>query len=467
MKKTLFRQLLMYMMIFFVAACALCYIVIEFYFDDYYYARQKEILRASVDELAALYDSSDTDEIDTLIDSYYNRNGVIVYAYDEAQGQQMHGGMHGAGNMGAVSEITDENVGEFFITSSAQGNGQHTQWLSYMAQTPAGILLLGRISYESMDAVVALVQRFFLYFGIAVAVVFILFAYFFSRSISKPLSDLNAIAVKMGELDFSLRYKGKRRDEIGQLGSTLNRLTGELKNTITQLKSELSKGKTLEKMRTQFTAQVSHELQTPLAVIKGYAEALADHMYQEDDADKAYEILIDEAGKISNMVTDLLDLSQMESGAYVVRKRSFNLLALLKKIHEYYAALPSEKDFSISLIAETGDKAPCFGDPVRIEQAIRNILTNAIKHVAQGGNIDIRLGRDTGSMRIDIENDGRQIAEEDLPYIFDSYYQSKNEGRGTGLGPCAITRHIIKLHDGEIAAHNTESGVLFTITLPL
>ena len=466
MKKTLFRQLLMYLMIFFAAACVLCYIVIEYYFDDYYYARQKEVLRDSVDELAAQYDSSDTDAVDALIDTYYNRSGVIVYAYDQAKGQQMHGGMHGAGGMGAAADVSEENVGTFFMTTSAQGNGQHTQWLSYLAQTPAGTLLLGRISYESMENVVVLVQRFFLYFGIAVAVVFILFAYFFSRSISKPLSDLNAIAAKMGQLDFSLRYQGKRHDEIGQLGSTLNRLTDELKNTITQLKSELSKGKTLEKMRTQFTAQVSHELQTPLAVIKGYAEALSDHMYEDGEAVKAYEILIDEAGKISNMVTELLDLSQMESGAFVVRKRRFDLLALLKRIHGYYAALPGDKDYTISLVADPGGDAHVYGDPVRIEQAVRNILTNAIKHVAPGGSIDIRLAGGAGRMRIDIANDGSHISEEDLPYIFDSYYQSKNEVRGTGLG-LAITRHIIKLHDGEITVRNTESGVVFTIVLPL
>jgi signal transduction histidine kinase len=465
MRKTLFRQLIMYMMLFIAGACAVGYIVIEFYFDDYYYAQQKTALKTGVDAVAAQYDTADSETLDALIDAYYASGGIVVHTYTP-QSQQGYGGQHGAGwhNMGDM--ITRENVGRFFVSTAGQGSGQGTEWLSYIAETPEGNLILGRMSYENMDAVVEEVQRFFLYFGMVIAALFIVFSYVFSRSISRPLHALNAIAGEMGRLNFSMRYQGRRRDEIGQLGQTLNLLTGKLENTITQLTSELSKGKTLEKMRTQFTAQVSHELQTPLAVIKGYAEALCDHMYEGAEADRAYRILLGETQKISNLVTDLLDLSQMEAGAYVVRKRQFNIRAMLQKMCEDYGALPKDKPLRITFDTNVDDTLIYFGDPLRIEQAVRNILTNAIKHVSDGGRIAVTLAAEAGHLTITVDNDGKNIAEGDLPHIFDSYYQGKKEGRGTGLG-LAIARHIIGLHDGGIAASNTTTGVRFIITLPL
>lgn len=465
MRKTLFRQLIFYMMLFIVGACVVGYVVIEFYFDDYYYAQQKNTLKAGVDAIAAQYDTAELKALDALVDTYYSRSGIVVHTYNP-RSQQSTGGQHGAGWHNMSDEMTSENVGAFFVSTSGQGSGQGTKWLSYIAETPEGNLILGRMSYENMDTVVKEVQQFFLYFGIGIAALFIVFSYVFSRSISRPLHALNAIATEMGRLNFSMRYQGRRQDEIGQLGQTLNLLTGKLENTISQLTSELSKGKTLDKMRTQFTAQVSHELQTPLAVIKGYAEALCDHMYEDAEADRAYRILVDETQKISNMVTDLLDLSQMEAGAYVVRKRQFNIKAILQKMCDNYSALPGDKPLRITFDTNADDALLYFGDPLRIEQAVRNILTNAIKHVKEGGTIAVALTSSAGQMTITIENDGENITDDDLPYIFDSYYQGKNEGRGNGLG-LAIARHIVGLHGGYIAADNTASGVRFGITLPL
>jgi signal transduction histidine kinase len=315
-----------------------------------------------------------------------------------------------------------------------------------------------------MDAVVVLVQKFFLYFGIANAAVFVLFAFFFSRSMSRPLRELNAIAAEMGKLNFSLQYNGNRRDEIGQLGGTLNALMKRLENTISQLKGELSKEKTLEKMRTQFTAQVSHELQTPLSVIKGYAEALADNLYAGEEAEDAYRILVNEAEKLSSMVDDLLNLSQIEAGAYVLNKQKFSLQAMFNKLDGRYRVFADEK--RIHLHINVPDDASCFGDEQRLEQAVNNILTNAMKHTPDDGNIFITLTQNEENIVITVENDGDPISKEDLPHIFESYYRGKSSARGTGLG-LAITKHIITLHGGSITAANTKRGVLFEIILPL
>lgn len=467
MKKTLFRQLITYMMLFCLVLCAICYAVIEFFFDDYYYAQQQEILRNRTHELAIQYDQNAIQVLEVMIDYYYSEYSMSVNLLD-VNSKQMYGTfLHGMGRQGIYSVMTYDNVGKFFVSTSAQGMGmgQDTSWLSYLTQTKDGNLLLSRISYTSMDSVVLMVQQFFLYFGIGITVAFVIFAFLFSKSMSRPLRKLNNIASEMGKLNFSMRYEGKRYDEIGQLGNTLNALTTKLENTIAQLTGELSKERTLEKMRTQFTAQVSHELQTPLSVIKGYSEALADNVYTGQEANNTYGILLNEADKISNMVNDLLDLSQMEAGAYVIRKQKFSLNALLQKTYDHYSALPSEKQFSIHLDIDYPNNALYYGDPLRLEQAIRNILINAIKHVANNGTINIALSMQINTPHITIENEGELIATNDLPHIFDSYYQGITEKKGTGLG-LAITRHIIKLHNGDIAARNTHNGVSFEIALP-
>lgn len=469
MRKTLFRQLIIYMMLFFIVLCAACYVAVEFYFDDYYYAKQKEVLRSRINELAAQYNENGIETLETQIDYYYSEYGVSLHFYDNQTNQLYSASYQGMGKQSIYSAMINENVDKFFISTSEMGHGagraDNTSWLSYLTATQDGNLLLGRISYESMNSVVMLVQQFVLYLGAVITVAFILFAFFFSRSMSKPLRELNDIATQMGKLNFSMRYKGNRRDEIGHLGKTLNELTTKLENTITQLQGELSKERTLEKMRTQFTAQLSHELQTPLSVIKGYTEALIDNIFIGQEVTDAYDILDNETEKISRMVDDLLDLSQMEAGAYVVRKKNFDIKKLLKKTYDRYSSLPNEKQFSINMHDSYPKETMYYGDSLRLEQVIRNLLSNAIKHVSINGNINITLSKKENMAQISIENEGEHIAESDLPHIFDSYYQGKTEKRGYGLG-LAIAHHIIKLHEGQIRVHNTKDGVLFMILLP-
>jgi len=334
-----------------------------------------------------------------------------------------------------------------------------------MAKTEDGSWLLARMSYESMDKSIDMAKGFFLIFGMIVVFAFIVFAFFFSRSMSTPLKKLSEIASDMGQLNFTRRYQDNRQDEIGHLGNTLNELTTKLENTLVQLKGELSKEKTLEKLRTQFTAHVSHELQTPLSVIKGYTEALSDNLYKSEEKQRIYGIVLSETGKISNMVDDLLDLSQMEAGAYIIRKKNFNLIELIKKSYESFNVLAHDKRYTINMHIDYPKNISYFGDPVRLEQVVRNVLVNAIKHVSDSGEININLSMPNNNSIISISNQGGNITIEDLSRIFESYYQGEKTEGGYGLG-LAISQHIINLHGGKISASNTEDGVVFVIQLP-
>jgi signal transduction histidine kinase len=198
-------------------------------------------------------------------------------------------------------------------------------------------------------------------------------------------------------------------------------------------------------------------------VIKGYAEALTDNLYAGEEAPNVYRILIEETDKISSMVDDLLDLSQIEAGAYVLNKQKFSLLSMLNKLYARYRALTGGK--RIHMHIDLLDNHKFFGDELRLEQAVSNVLINAIKHTPDHGDILITLSKNKENIHISIENDGEPITEEDLPHIFESYYRGKTAAKGTGLG-LAITHHIISLHGGTITAANTKRGVIFEIILP-
>ncbi len=464
MKRTIFRQFLFYMIFFGVILSAVSWLVIEFFFDNYYYMQQEKLLVTHIEELTNQYSESGLQGLQALIDEYYLDHGLSVHFLDNSSGIVYGTESQGSGKQGLQATISKSEAGEVFISTTGSTNNPK-EWLTYIVNTNDGNLVMGRISYTSMESVVGIVQQFFLYFGIVLIVIFLVFAYVFSKSMSKPLKELNKIAKKMGHLDFSLKYEGNRKDEIGMLGKTLNEITDKLENTISQLQGELSKERTLDKMRTQFTAQVSHELQTPLSVIKGYSEALSDQIYSLEETSGVYNILLTETEKISNMVDDLLDLSQMDSGAYIVRKDDFQLVQLITKLFNRYKNLPSEKEYSMQLNVNCPENLIYSGDAVRLEQAIRNLLTNAIKHVSEKGIVKLDITVKAGTAIISIYNSGEAIPNEDLNRVFDSYFQGRNHRGGTGLG-LAISKHIIELHNGSVSVDNVSGGVVFTITLP-
>lgn len=464
MRKTLFRQLLLYLLIFGIALSLVSYLVIEFFFDDYYFQRQSVILRDSALDLEETLETSGINSFLTMAEDLKSERGLSIHLYDSDTNTLYGSDTQGSGRQ-SIIDIFRSNQSDTTFISTTGGQNSRLNWLTYILGTDDGYYIMIRISYTNMESVVGLVQQFFLFFGISLAVIFAVFAFFFSRSMSRPLRKLNDIAEGMARLDFTLRYSGNRKDEIGQLGQTLNLLTSNLENTISQLKTELDKEKTLEKMRTGFTAQVSHELQTPLSVIRGYAEALSDKLYEETETDEIYGIMLNETNRISRLVDDLLDLSQMESGAYVIRKKRFSLPELLDKLYQTHRRLPQTKDFTFEYKNECSKETLFFGDPLRLEQALRNIIGNAMKYVSDNGRIVFTLSEGDSSCKIRIFNTGNPIPEEDIGEIFKSYYQGKNHREGTGLG-LAITRHIIELHGGTIYAANTEGGVELVIELP-
>lgn len=337
-------------------------------------------------------------------------------------------------------------------------------------------ILLAATSLQPIDEAAAVIKKFYIYFYLFAIVLILIFSKLFSNTISKPLLILNNVALKMADLDFSVKCDNNRNDEIGNLSRTLNFLSSTLDTTLTKLKGanekltkDIEKEKSLEKMRKEFVADVSHELKTPISIISGYAEALKDNILQGKERDSLLDVIVDESEKMSLLVSDMLNLSQLESGYYNLNIDDFPLTGLVKSIILRHSMdidknrLQIKTDFYDENINVTGDR-------LRIDQVITNLLNNAVKHSPKNGTIIIIIAQAFESQQVvfSIENYGEHIAQIEIQNIWNKFYKiDKSRNRtdgGTGLG-LSIVSNILNLHNSEYGVINTENGVKFYFQL--
>lgn len=377
-----------------------------------------------------------------------------------------HGSGSGTGQQNSIeNQVREHQQDESFVI--VLGNEDHqVEWLTHKIVAADGAQIIGRIPLYSVHEVVEIVENFLLVFLIIVFACSLLFAYFFSRGISRPIVSLNRLSREMGNLNFTQKYQGARKDEIGQLGETLNHISDELEGAILKLQEELDKERTFEKMRQRFTAQVSHEIQTPLAVIKSYAEALEDGILENREEEREYFVTIQkEADKISGIASDLLDLAQIESGAYQLKKETVSGVEVIASVVERFVNTYPEKNIVFNNHCEPERKLTI--DRKRMEQVFYNLLNNAIKHVSPADGI-IQVGCETQEKEwiVSVYNVGKSIPQNEINQIWEYFYKAQSDKKGTGLG-LAIVKGIIICHGGKVAVDNRDNGVWFEVRLPL
>lgn len=329
-------------------------------------------------------------------------------------------------------------------------------------------------SLQPISEAAIVIKEFSVYFYALALVLIFMLSLIYSNMVSKPLVTLNKTALKMAELDFSTKSGINSEDEIGNLSRTLNFLSqklnstlGELKYANKKLREDIEKEKQIEKMRREFVAGVSHELKTPIALISGYAEGIKDNIGQGEKRDYYMDVIIDEADKMAMLVSDMLDISQLESGNFKLNMDSFYISELVSSIVKKYVENDRfyEKEFSFTT-------EPCdievSGDSLRIEQVITNLLNNAIKFTSTGGRISVNIKGFKKGILVEIENEGEHIPETEMKNIWEKFYKieksrNRNNG-GTGLG-LSIVKNILELHGSNFGVVNTESGVKFYFTL--
>jgi len=301
-------------------------------------------------------------------------------------------------------------------------------------------------------------------FGAVVALVIALtISYFVSKSMTSPIREMKEIAQRLASGDFSRKVRIKNKDELGELAKSLNTMADELQAKMENLKR-------LDRVRTDFVANVSHELKTPLTLIKGYIETLEDKAISDTEkAGKFISIIKEHTNRLSNIIDDLLSLSELELSRDSVDKSEFDLKSLMDDIALGFGHALVAKQQKLT-IEPQGQNFKIKADRDKIEQVFVNLIDNAIKYTEDDGRIRVCLVQQNGEVVVTVEDNGIGIQEEHLDRVFERFYRvDKARSRqlgGTGLG-LGIAKHIVLAHQGEIRIESdTSKGTKVFVTLP-
>ena len=273
------------------------------------------------------------------------------------------------------------------------------------------------------------------------------------RNMFDPLAKVMAAADAVAEGDFSVRVPERGTGEFGRLTRSFNRMVAELQRADLQ--------------RRNLTADVAHELRTPLHIMQGNLEGIADGVYEADE--EQIDRLLGETRQMARLVEDLRTLSLVEAGQLPMKWEQVDIHELLADVATSFSGQAEAAGVDLQFaVSGEGEGLQIQGDAGRLDQVLSNLVANALDHTPSGGEIRMWAAQQQEGILIEVSDSGSGIPDEDLPHIFDRFWQG--EGRrqaGSGLG-LAIAKHLVQAHGGQINVESQlDEGTTFSISLPM
>lgn len=344
-------------------------------------------------------------------------------------------------SLSMVLRFSDRAGGVLTVLSSASAAGEITAAFLKMLPIAAGlILLLSALS-----------------------------AWLCSRRLVRPVLEISRVSSRMAQMDMTWHCETKRTDELGTLAKSLNTLSqkltramGELKDANARLRADIALSRTLEKQRRDFFAAASHELKTPLTVLKGQLESMALGIGDYKNHEKYLPQALQEAENMERLIQEILTITKMQSG---LPEASFSVEPLAPLLHACLDELrPLAEAKGISMEADADEAVRARVNRGLFQKALSNVLSNAVRYSPEGERVVAVLTEDA----LTVENTGASIAEEDLPQLFTPFYRSdpsrSRRSGGSGLG-LSIVKEALDLHGFACKVENTENAVRFTLFL--
>ncbi|NUQ12665.1 MAG: HAMP domain-containing histidine kinase [Gemmatimonadaceae bacterium] len=296
--------------------------------------------------------------------------------------------------------------------------------------------------------------------GIAILLAFGI-AIWLTRSISAPLRELDAgmRAVAEGHFRRPLAISGDRGDEFGRLAESFRSMAAQLEE--------------LDRLKAEFVSVATHELKTPVNVMLGYLQLLQENVYGEL-TDRQREIaatLVSQTQQLSRLIRQLLDVSRFDAGGGKLDTRPVVLSEFLDDLERAFRVLALQREIQFDVKSDRDIPHEVIWDPVRINEVLGNLLSNAFKFTNKGGRVSLTVGREGDQVRMQVSDTGAGIPREQLPHIFEKFYQADTQAplalRGAGLG-LAIAKSIVTAHNGSIEVESrVGAGTTFTLRLPI
>ena len=368
-----------------------------------------------------------------------------------------------------VIKSSKTQVMNFYNKSSARKNIGVVASMSLLSKNDSVIICVSSI--QPIEEASKVIDELLIYLFLGLILVAILLSSFYSDLISKPLVTLNSVANRMSNMDFTVTCETNREDEIGSLAKSLNFLSKNLHSALLdlqqkneKLENDIEKERQLEIMRKEFTANVSHELKTPIGIIEGYAEGIKDGIVTGEDAKLYLETIIDESKKMSVLVSNMLELSKLESGTTKPSPEAFNINRLISKVLKKHSPEFDEHKFKVNFNS-SNPYSYVYADTFQMEQVLTNLITNAIKYTPPGNEINLNIEEGLDKFKISVQNMGVNIPDDEINKLFDKFYRldksrERTQRNSTGLG-LSIVKNILLLHNSEFNLQNINGGVEF------
>ncbi len=465
-------------------------IVNSFALENFYLYSKQKTLKAVYGKINDYYlENIQNTNIETELEKISVRNNFDILIKDNNGINVYTTNKNFSSVMGTINDIIDNfNNGkeleknERFYIKKQRDNKNGVLYMMLSGKLDNGYFVYIRIPVTFIQDSVNISNNFlWIIAGITILVAAILVT-IVSDKFTGPILELNNIAKKMSNLDFSQKYNSTdTKDEIDDLGKSINRMSEKLETTIKQLKNtnielekDIEEKSKIDEMRKTFISDVSHELKTPIALIQGYSEGLLENVNSDEESRKFYvEVILDETNKMDKLVKQLLELMKLEYGKREFNNTTFDIVELEKEVIRKSQVMLEENQ--IELEFEEKQEIHVIADEFYIEQVLTNYITNAIKNVKEKlGKKKIKIYNkiDTEQNKVCIKvfNTGENIKEENLNRIWKRFYkvdESRNrEDGGTGIG-LSLVKAIMSNYNDDYGVNNVEDGVEFYFELDM
>ena len=445
-------------LILMVVCCSVTYLCIS-HFAPYIYSHDLAEVEELADMLSEELSHIPKEEVQYFIQGY---NDILTRQYDNEFAFHL---FQNSGKEIALPDINKFTGNKIDDYKSTDTTGEYE--ISFADSTETYILLLAKNTNKESQVVLAL-QKTLPILSVTILLVSVIAAFFYTWYMTKPIKKISKLSKQMADMNFSGLCPTNRTDEIGVLSHSLNDLSKKLAAALSdlqeanqKLQADIDMERRLEKQRVEFFAAASHELKTPITIIKGQLQGMLYQVGRYKDRETYLAQSLEITDTLGKMVQELLTISRLDTPGYTCKKSNLNLSNLINDRLTAFEDLFMQKDLTVE--QSISPEVFISGDMQLLQKALDNILGNAAAYSEAGNQIIVKLWKKNEKANLTIENTGAHIPDEAISKLFEPFYrvdQSRNrQTGGTGLG-LYIVKTILNLHEAKIEVANTLQGVI-------
>ena len=489
MKYSLTRQMALLISAIVIGTLLVCGIINSLFLEPYYMETKKRMLVSGYTELKTFLNKRDIydDEATVQVEKLSSKSNIAILIMKTEDGKenvlistsadperlvaQFRALMY---QESARQDVLKELQKKSYRIDQVRDARLDSDYMILWGMMGDGNLIMLRTPLSGIKESVQVSNTFLMYVGMFAIFVSIIIVNIAARKVTKPVRKLTQIAERMSNLDFNCKYESRHRNELDMLGEHMNLMARELEKNMSELKSANNEllldnehRMNVERMRTEFISNVSHELKTPIALIRGYAEGLQECVIDDEESRKLYcDVIMNEARKMNDMVQKLLTLNEIEQGNQGVVMERFDLAEMIKSVLNVSNLIIEQE--GIHLFFEQDSAVYVWADEFKVEEAFTNYINNAIHHVSGEMNIEVKITRKERKVRVSVFNTGANIPAEDVDRIWEKFYKvdkaRTREYGGSGIG-LSIVKAIMDSFNQECGVINYSDGVEFWFEL--